>query len=279
MELSEIEIENLKERSRKLRLQIFDFARCFGGYHFGGALSCVEILVDLYKKILKPEDKFILSKGHSDLALYPLLVDEGYFPRITEHPDRDPENGIHATTGSLGMGLPTAVGMALARKIQDRDGRIYVLFGEAGLEEGTAWESFLIASQYRLDNLTGIFDNNEYQGSGAVEDILSLGGVEGIRKKLLAFDCNVYKVDGHSHQNLVDTLGKYIPGKPTMIIASTIKGKGAKIMEQDPGSWHGRFPTPEQMEQIYKDLGGQMYSKEQLRKIYCSLKGGREKEK
>jgi transketolase len=249
------DIRRLKEASRKLRRDIFDLSRQNEGYHFGGSLSCADILVDLYDQTMGAEDRFILSKGHAAFALYPLLIKKGFCPRLSGHPDMDSANGIYCTTGSLGMGFPTGLGMAFARKLQKKGGRIYVLLGEAECQEGTTWESLLIASQHKLDNLTGIVDFNQYQGSGRVDDILSLGDLGG---KFGAFGARVYEVDGHSHQDLAKTLDRSEPGKCTMIIAHTVKGKGVKMMEQDPGLWHARFPTREQLREIYRELGGEL---------------------
>jgi len=253
MPLTSKELKTLIERSRKLRIETFDLSREYGGYHFGGALSSIEILVSLYKKILKPEDKFILSKGHSTFAWYPLLKEQGYNPTISGHPDMDVKNGIHCTTGSLGMGFPTGMGMALSMKNQGKKGQIYVLMGEAECQEGTTWESLLIASQHKLNNLTGIIDRNKYQGSGKVSDIISLGNLE---QKLKSFEAEVRHVDGHCHEDIIENLSYFDKEKPTMIIAHTVKGKGVKIMEKNPGFWHAKFPNPEQLKQIYSDLGG-----------------------
>ena len=254
MSLNTEKIKGLKERSRQLRLELFDLSREYGGYHFGGSLSCIEILVDLYQKILTPKDRFILSKGHAAFSLYPLLRELGHTPTISGHPDIDIKNGIYATTGSLGMGFPTGAGIALAKKLKGEKGRVYVLMGEAECQEGTTWETLLIARQQGLDNLTGIVDYNKFQGSGAVEDILSLGNLE---KKFKAFDSNVYTIDGHSHHDLLNTLPNFEIDKCSMIIANTIKGKGAKIMEQNPSLWHSKFPSLEELKQIYLDLGGE----------------------
>jgi len=252
MSLTPIELKELIERSRKLRVETFDLAREFGGYHFGGALSSIEILVSLYRKILNQEDKFILSKGHATFAWYPLLREQGYNPRISGHPDMDIKNGIHCTTGSLGIGFPTGVGMALAMKKQGKKTHVYVLMGEAECQEGTTWESLLIASQHKLNNLTGIVDRNEFQGSGKVNEIISL---ENLEAKLKSFGAEVRHVDGHCHEDIINNLSYYDREKPIMIIAHTIKGKGVKIMEQEPGSWHAKFPNQEQLKKIYKDLG------------------------
>jgi transketolase len=254
MESDKALIKDLEERSRILRLQLFDSARKIGGYHYGGSLSCIEILVCLYKKTITKDDIFLLSKGHAALSLYPLLQECGYNPKVTEHPDFDCENGLHCTSGSLGMGLPMAVGRALARKIQNKPGRIFVLLGEAECQEGTTWESLLIASQHKLDNLVVIIDRNDNQGSGNVNKILSLGNLE---SKFISFGCYVETIDGHSHEQLLNSFNNLKPGKCNVIIANTIKGKGAKIMEQEPHNWHAKTPAPEEFKKIYEDLGGE----------------------
>lgn len=255
MKLSEGEISSLEERSRKLRIEIFDLSRKRGGYHFGGALSSADILVCLYKKILQPKDEFILSKGHSAFALYPLLIEQGYNPTISGHPDMDIENGIACTTGSLGMGYPTAIGKALSKKIKNEQGTIYVLMGETELQEGTGWESLLIATHHKLDNLVCIVDHNKNQGSGCVDEILSFGDIE---KKLRSFGAEVFRINGHSHQEIIDKLSIPTPERCKFIIADTIKGKGAKVMEKNPGKWHAKFPSPEQLKQVYNDLGSEL---------------------
>jgi transketolase len=244
--------DTLKERARVLRLQICNLAREGHGNHLGGSFSCVEILISLYKKVLTNEDKFLLGKGHAALALYPLLLDCGYTPKITEHPYMDCSNGIHCTSGSLGMGLPFGTGIALARKIRGTPGRVYVLLGEAECQEGTTWESLLIASQHKLSNLAFVVDKNNYQSSGFVDDVLSLGDLE---SKFNSFGCFTQNVDGHSYEELLKAFANLSSEKCNAIIANTIKGKGTKLMEEDQGSWHCRLPTTEQFKQVYTDLG------------------------
>ncbi len=249
-------LNELKKKSKELRIKIFDYSRKHGGYHFGGSLSCVEILVTLFKNFLKEEDRFILSKGHAAFTLYPLLEERGHKPRLTEHPDMDIENGLWCTTGSLGMGLPTGVGMAKAKKLKGEPGKIYVVMGEGELQEGTSWESLLLARHHKLDNVVGIIDVNDAQGSGWVHEILDLGN---IKAKLEAFGANVIEVDGHSIEEINDALNQdTVKGKCTMIIARTVKGKGVKVMEKNPNLWHAKFPTPKQMKEIYDDFGAEL---------------------
>jgi len=240
----------LNERSKRLRRETLDLARASGGYHFGGSFSAVEILVALYDFILREEDQFILSKGHACFPWYVLLRERGYSPKCAGHPSIDVKNGIPCTTGSLGHGLPMGIGMAMARKFKKKSGRIYVLMGDGECQEGTTWESLLTASHHRLDNLTAIVDFNKIQGSGRIEDILPLRNLDKV-VELLGW--SVFQVDGHSYTDLLAVLGKPATGKPTLIIAHTIKGKGVSYMEDKPG-WHANFPNPEQMKQAYEEL-------------------------
>jgi transketolase len=255
MQITKKEVRELEERSRKLRLEAFDLSRENNGYHYGGTLSQVEILVSLYKKIFDiDKDRFLLDKGHCAFSLYPLLKEKGYeFPDFfLGNPQFDVERGIYGSTGSLGMGLPIGTGLALAKKLQGEEGRVYTLMGETGIQEGTCWESLLIANKYKLDNLTVIIDRNNVQCTGTSEEILPLGNLEA---KFEAFNAKVYSINGHSHKELCDTLPKYEKDKVTMIIANTIKGKGAKIMEEDPVKWHCGAPKKEEWKKIYSDLG------------------------
>jgi transketolase len=249
------EIKKLREKSKQLRIATFDLAREYGGYHFGGALSSADILVTLYNKIIQKNDVFILSKGHACFSWYPLLREFGYNPTISGHPDIDIKNGIWCTTGSLGMGLPTSVGLALSKKIKKESGNVYVLLGEAEFQEGTGWESLLIASHHKLNNLICIIDVNKHQGSGPVKDILSLGNLS---KKLTAFGTHVYKVNGHNHENLIYTISRAKRNSlcPSVVLARTIKGKGVSFMEEEQEKWHAKFPF-DCLEQVYKDLGGE----------------------
>ncbi|VVB82614.1 1-deoxy-D-xylulose-5-phosphate synthase [uncultured archaeon] len=243
------EIKQLQDKAKQIRRDTLTLAKENNGYHFGGSFSIIELLTSLYDKVLSEEDRFILSKGHSCFPLYLLLREKGYEPKICGHPERDEKNGICATTGSLGHGLPFGVGKALGKKIKKESGRIYVLMGDGECEEGTTWESALLASHHKLDNLTIIVDNNGIQGSGRVENILSLGNLE---KKFLAFGCDVSVIDGHDFNEIIPALKKN-PQEPYVIIAKTIKGKGVSYMENNP-EWHSKFPDPEKLKQAYKEL-------------------------
>ena len=206
-------------------------------------------MVSLYDVVLKPEDKFILSKGHACYPLYVLLREKGYNPRISGHPDYDSENRLEATTGSLGHGLPLGVGMALAKKIKKQNGQIYVLLGCGECQEGTIWESSLIASHHKLNNLTAIVDYNKIQGSAKTNDVLFLGD---LNQKFQSFGWHVLEIDGHNFQEIIPALQQPTYEKPKMIIANTIKGKGVSFMENNP-DWHG-LPDLKKLKQAYEEL-------------------------
>lgn len=241
---------DLEERAKELRRKTLDLAVEMQEAHLSGSFSEIEILISLYNKVLKHEDEFILSKGHACLPLYVLLRERGYNPKLAGHPDIDIKNGIPCTTGSLGHGFPISVGKAIAKKIKNQKGEIYVLIGDGECQEGTIWESSLIASKYKLDNLIAIVDKNNLQALDKIKKISSLGN---LRKKFRAFGYDVSEVNGHSFPELLGTLQKRFSGSPRMIIANTIKGKGVSYMENDP-KWHARFPTPDELKQAYEEL-------------------------
>ena len=243
-------ITELLERSKQVRRETLNLAIKNSGYHFGRSFSATEILIALYDIVLKDEDKFILSKGHACWPWYVLLRERGYDPKIAGHPSIDPANGVCCTTGSLGHGLPMDIGMAMARKLKKKDRRIYVLMGDGECQEGTTWESLLTAPHHQLDNLTAIIDCNGIQGSGFVENILPIRGLEKVAETL---GWSVSQIDGHFIPDIVGALGERVQGKPRMIIAHTIKGRGVSYMENRP-EWHSKFPDPEQLKQAYKEL-------------------------
>ncbi len=244
-------INQLERKAKKLRKNVLDLAlKTEGDGHLGGSFSEIEILISLYKQVMKSNDKFILSKGHACYPLYVLLKEKGYNPKISGHPDIDEKNGICCTTGSLGHGLPIGVGMALARKLSKKNGRIYVLMGDGEIQEGTTWESSLIASHHKLDNLTVIIDHNKLQALEPIEKVLSLGN---LKNKFQEFGYNVLEINGHSFLEIVNALKLKSEKKPQMIIAHTIKGKGVSYMENDP-KWHGRKVILEEVKQAYEEL-------------------------
>jgi transketolase len=235
--------------------------------HTGGDLSSADILSVLYfGRILRvdparprwPErDRFILSKGHCSGAFYSTLAARGFFPveqlksfmdplsMLNGHPDRNKLPGVEANTGPLGHGLPIGVGAALGARMQDQPWRVYILTGDGELQEGSNWEAAMTAQHYELDNLTVIVDRNRIQQGDFTEKTLRM---EPLAARWRAFGFAVDEVDGHNHSALLDRLGS-LPiqtGKPTCIIANTIKGKGVSFAENQP-AWHHGVPTQEQI--------------------------------
>lgn len=230
--------EKLLKKARELRIETFSAFIKKGEAHLGGAFSMIEILIAIYEIILKKADKFILSKSHASYPLCLLLRKKGFKTKLTTHLEIDKRNGIHCTTGSLGHGLPIAVGMAFAKKKQNYKGKIYVLISDGECQEGTTWESLLIATKHKLNNLVIIVDYNKIQALSKLEDALPL---DNLYKKFQAFNCNCVNVaDGHSFENLIKSFKLSRDTKmPTVIIANTVKGKGIKEFENDP-VWHAR---------------------------------------
>lgn len=240
----------LIERAKKLRRDTLELGTKNGGYHFGGSFSAVEILIALYDVIMIEEDRFILSKGHGCWPLYVLLRERGFNPELAGHPSLDVENGIYCTTGSEGHGLPNAIGRAWARKLEGRPGRVFVMIGDGECQEGTTWESMLLAPFRGVDNLTVIVDYNRIQGSGFVSDILP---IDSLAKVASLLGWSVEEIDGHSFPAVIDALQRTVEGTPRFIVARTVKGKGVSYMEDKP-AWHAKFPTPDQLAQAYQEL-------------------------
>jgi transketolase len=228
---------------KKLRNRILEVALRDGMGHIPSALSILDIVWTLYDKVMTPDDQFILSKGHGVMALYAVLEEKGLMTwndKLWGHPKRG--GAILASTGSLGHGMPMAVGLALAKKIKGEQGRIFCLIGDGECNEGTIWESALIAAHHKLDNLVVIVDQNH-----SSDRALNLGI---LRAKFTAFDWFALGINGHAESTLVEVLDNYhyIPdvdepinfhaNHPLCIIADTIKGNGVPFM-QDP-SWHNR---------------------------------------
>ena len=216
--------------------------------HIASALSIIEILIAVYGH-MGPDDKFILSKGHGCLSWYALLQSLGFNPTLSGHPDIDTANGIHCTTGSLGHGLPIGVGMALARKLKGQSGNLYVLMGDGECQEGTIWESVLLARHHKLDNLIIIVDYNYLQALDKTNQILRLGDLAMFFETMGIYTS---EVDGHNIHDIQFALGNVIR-EPKSIIAETIKGKGVSFMENDP-KWHSRLPNALELKQAYRDL-------------------------
>jgi transketolase len=226
----------LSARSKQVRRDAIEISKANGGYHYGGSFSCAEILVNLWDQIMGERDRFILSKGHGCWVYYVLLRENGFNPTLEGHPHYEPENGIYCTTGSMGHGLPVGIGMALARKVSGRKGKIFILMGDGECQEGTTWESILLGGKLKLENLVAIVDSNGIQGSGFVEDILPV--TNALRATAKSAGWRVLDIDGHNDE--LNKIDFETTVEPTLIIAKTIKGKGVSFMENSP-KWHSNW--------------------------------------
>jgi transketolase len=267
------DIARLREIAREARVDVIRMLAAAGSGHPGGSLSEIEILVSLYGHIMrhdparpewKERDRFVLSKGHGIPGQYAVMASLGYCGRdslttlrqldspLQGHPDRCRLNFLEASTGSLGQGLSIAVGYALASRLDGGAYRVYCLIGDGESQEGQIWEAALSAPKYKLDNLVCILDNNKAQIDGFVRDVMPL---EPIADKWAAFGWHVIPVDGHDFDQIIDALeeAKRVKGKPTFILADTVKGKGVSFMEGKV-DWHGVAPTAQQAEQAIQEI-------------------------
>jgi len=244
--------KTLESKAAQLRRDVLKLTVDHGHAHLGGSFSEIEILVSLFDVVMKAQDKFLLSKGHGYYPLYLLLKEKGYNPSISSHPNFDPKNGINNTAGSFGHGLPIGLGIALAKRIRKQKGTVYVLLGEACCQEGTMWESCLIATTHKLDNLTIVIDRNHIQALERTEDVLS--SLKRLGHALEGLGVHVSEINGHDFGELVPALQRKVAGRPKVVIAHTVKGKGVSFMENDP-KWHGRAPNAQEVEQAFKELG------------------------
>jgi transketolase len=228
----------LKDKALKLRQDTYNAFIETGEAHVGGSFSMIEVFLALHEEVITTEDKFILSKAHASYPYQIYLRKSGLNPKISTHLELDPDNGIYATTGSLGHGLPMAVGMALARKKSDMAGKVYVIVGDGECQEGTTWESLLIAAKHQLDNLVLLVDYNKIQALNSVQNILPL---DDLSAKFKAFNWCVSEVlDGHDFEQIITSLKtKSTKYTPSVIILHTTKGKGIKAFENS-ADWHAR---------------------------------------
>ena len=267
-------MENLKVKAYDLRTDVVDMILAGKGGHIGGDMSVMEILVTLYFKQMKvsPEnpqdedrDRFVLSKGHSVEAYYAVLAARGFldiqdvianFSKFGSKYIGHPNNklpGIEMNSGSLGHGLPVCVGMALAGKKDKKNYRVYTVMGDGELAEGSVWEGFMAAHQYKLDNLCAVVDRNRLQISGNTEDVM---GHDDLVQRIASFGWHVIDVkDGNNIDELNAAFeeAKTVKGKPTAIIANTVKGCGSSVME-NKANWHHKVPTQEEYQQIIADF-------------------------
>lgn len=250
----------------ELKTSIVQASFSSGEGHIPSAFSILDILIVLYDRVLKfnpknpadpNRDRFVLSKGHGSLGLYAVLSDKGFFPKkllksfgkfgsiLGGHPDSLKVPGVEVSTGSLGHGFPTAVGMALGLKITKNKARVYTIIGDGESNEGSVWESALLASHHALDNLVCIIDHNH-----STDRALS---IDNVASKFKAFGWATVTVNGHNQKEIYTAIKTLHHGKPLAIIAETIKGYGSKIMENNP-AWHHKSPTKEEYDGIIKEL-------------------------
>ncbi len=275
-----MDFKKYEDIASRIRIDIIKAVHKAGSGHPGGSLSAADIVTALYFKVMNidPEnprmegrDKFILSKGHAGPVQYAALAERGYYDvedmmslrrlgsHFQGHPNRDKVPGIEMSTGSLGQGFSVSVGMALAGKLDEKDGkktgRIYTLLGDGELQEGLIWEAAMSAAHYKLDNLCVIVDWNGLQIDGKNEDVMTVVPID---EKFKAFGFNVLMIDGHDFGQIFDAFdkAKACKGKPTAIIAKTNKGRGVSFMQDNPG-WHGKAPKEDEAKQAVTELGGE----------------------
>jgi transketolase len=277
MTITQDRIRELETIAKRARGRVIYTVYAAQGGHIGGPLSATDMLIALYFEILnidpgnpawESRDRFIFSKGHSSIAQYVVMAERGYFPtaelktfdainsRLQGHPDMTKLPGLDMSTGSLGQGLSPAVGIALGAKMRGMDFTTFAMLGDGESQEGQIWEATFTAARYKLDNLVAILDFNRLQQFGWHE-------TDGIRSPLddpvslwSAFGWQVFEVDGHDIAAFIDTVhkAKQRDGKPAIVIAHTIKGKGISFMENDY-SWHARVPTQEEVQTALSELG------------------------
>lgn len=266
-------LQTQRAECQKLRAHIIRMITEAGSGHPGGSLSIIDLVATLYRHVLRHDpkradwadrDRFVLSKGHGVPALYATLALHGYFDEaelmtlrrlgspLQGHPVVDTVPGIEACTGSLGQGLSIAQGMALAGRLDGKVYRVFCLMGDGEIQEGQVWEAAMSAAKYRLDNLVGIVDCNRGQLDGMVEDIMP---IEPVDEKWASFGWDVKRIDGHDLSQVLDAYewAQSREGKPKVIVADTVKGKGVSFMENNPG-WHGVAPSAEQADQAVSEI-------------------------
>lgn len=266
-------VKELKQIAKKVRTGIIDAVYSSKSGHPGGSLSIADIITVLYfnEMNINPErpkdenrDRLVLSKGHCAPALYSALANRGFFDidelkklrniesRLQGHPDMKKIPGVDMTTGSLGQGLSAANGMAIAGKLDNKNYRVYCILGDGEIEEGQIWEAAMASNKYSLDNLCVIVDNNNLQIDGTIEEVMSPYPID---EKLKSFGFQIINIDGHDIEEIIKAfeVARNIKGKPTCIIAKTVKGKGISFMENKI-EWHGKAPNEEQYKQAIEEL-------------------------
>jgi len=269
----DLSIPELEKMAKQLRRHVITMIATAGSGHPGGSLSAADIVTALYFKVMRHDpknpqwpdrDRFVLSKGHAAPILYAALAECGYFPveelstlrklgsRLQGHTDRTLTPGVEMSAGSLGQGLSYGIGMALAGRLDKLNYQVYVLLGDGECDEGQVWEAAMFAPHHGMDNLTAIVDHNDLQLDGRVCDIM---GLEPLTDKWRAFNWHVLEINGHDMGEILKALKKAreIKGKPTVIIAHTVKGKGVSFMEGNV-DFHGKAPSTQETEQALKEL-------------------------
>ena len=271
--LSNERLKELMEKAYRIRRHVLEMTTRAGSGHPGGSLSCVDVVTTLYFHVMRHDpknpnwpdrDRFVLSKGHACPALYAALAEAGYFPieelrnlrklgsPLQGHPDRNRLPGIENSSGSLGNGLAIANGVALAGKLDGKNYRVYVLIGDGECQEGLIWEAAMFAAHYKIDNLTAVVDRNSLQIDGPTEKIMSL---EPLANKWRAFGWHVMEVDGHDIKAIINALKetRSVRGRPSVIIAYLVKGRGVSFMEW-VREFHGKTLPPEDLNRALADL-------------------------
>jgi transketolase len=267
------DIASLEKLARDLRYQVVQLSHNAGTPHLGSALSCIDILVAAYWRAVRIDptrpadpsrDRLILSKGHAASALYSALSARQFFPeswldlfgkagsQLAEQPAPHCAPGVELATGSLGHGLPVGIGMAMAARLARRDYRVFVVMSDGECNEGSVWEAAMFAPAQQLGRLVVIVDYNKWQATGRSNEVLNLPSLVA---KWEAFGWNAREIDGHSLPQLTEALSTDFPesGKPTALIAHTVKGKGVSFMEDD-NNWHYRIPTADEVANAAKEL-------------------------
>jgi transketolase len=266
-------IEELKEIARTIRRDIIEMVTTAKSGHPGGSLSAADIVTALYFRVMhvdpkRPDwpdrDRFILSKGHACPVWYAALAERGYFDKahlrtlrrlnsiLQGHADMKKTPGVDMTVGSLGQGLSAGLGMALSGKLRRKDYHVWVIIGDGEIQEGSIWEAAMASAKWELDNLTAILDRNHLQNDGFVDNIMP---IEPVADKWRSFNWHVVEIDGHDMEQIVPALeaARAGKGKPTLIIAHTVKGRGVSFME-NVVVWHGKAPSEEQARLALKEI-------------------------
>ncbi|MBE6718404.1 MAG: transketolase [Ruminococcaceae bacterium] len=275
--MEQAKIAELQKKAIQIRLDILEEVFSASSGHPGGSMSIADVLTYLYFHELRIDpknpkwedrDRFVLSKGHTAPGLYAALAERGFFPTedlktfrrvdsyLQGHPDMKGVPGVDMSSGSLGLGISTACGMALSGKIYNKDYRVYTALGDGEIAEGQVWEAAMFASHYKLDNLCAFVDFNGLQIDGAITDVMNSTPID---EKFEAFGWHVIVIDGHDFNQIEKAVeeAKTVKGKPTMILCKTVKGKGVSFMENKAG-WHGKAPNAEEYEQAVKELKAQL---------------------